>query len=574
MGDDAERLLPRARGAGENFDLIVLGSGGAGMAAALFGAIDGLKVLLIEKTEYLGGTTAQSGGVAWIPNTHLAATVGAEDNIENAAIYLRRVIGNHVPDALHRSFLENGPRAVEKLEKSSAVRFQAFPYHPDYQSDQEGATTRGRTLESLPFDGRLLADDFSRLRPPIPELTVLGGMMVDRNDVGHLLKMMRTWASFRHSLRILLRHARDRMTRPRGTRLVMGNALIARLLYSLRKRHVEIWTSTTLNDLIVENGRVAGVVVERAGQKQALRAKRGVVLATGGFNRHPLLRSQLLPSVPTYTPGAPGHTGDAIELALKAGARLGEGNFDNALWAPVSVRQRPDGSTAVYPHFIMDRGKPGTVVVNKAGRRFLNETLSYHLFGHTMVEANGVSPCIPAFLIADQRALRKYGLGLVRPGGRGTKPLIDEGYLIEAPTIGDLARKLDIDVAGLEETVRKMKAYSATGVDPEFGRGTTLYQRNLGDPIHKPNPTLGAIDRPPFYAVRLYPGDIGASTGLVTDEKARVLGKDNAPIPGLYAVGNDMNSIMGGTYPAPGITLGPGIAFAYLAASDAALTDG
>ncbi len=211
----------------------------------------------------------------------------------------------------------------------------------------------------------------------------------------------------------------------------------------------------------------------------------------------------------------------------------------------------------------------GTVVVNKAGRRFLNESTSYHLFGHAMVEANASSPCIPAYLIADQEAVTKYGIGVIRPGGRGTKPYIDEGYLISADTLGELARKLDIDAAALETTVAKMNDYAMTGIDPEFGRGTTLYQRNIGDPTHQPNPNMGPIKTPPYYAVRLYPGDIGASTGLVTDEHARVLRNDNAAIPGLYAIGNDMNSIMGGTYPAPGITIGPSITFAYVAVRDA-----
>jgi succinate dehydrogenase/fumarate reductase flavoprotein subunit len=569
MGFPRESKMPFAasRRRAKDHDLIVLGSGGAGMAAALFGAIDGLRVLLIEKTEYLGGATAQSGGVAWIPNTHLSGSVGADDNRENAATYLRRVVGNHAPEALHRTFIENGPKAVEKLWNHSEVRFHAFPYLPDHHSDLDGAATAGRALEALPFDGRLLAKDFELLRAPAPEQTVLGGMMVDGNDIGHLRKMAWSWASFRHGLRLLLRHARDRVWHKRGTRLLMGNALVARLLYSLRKRGVEIWTCTNLDNLIVEDGRVAGVAVERAGAKRSLRARRGVVLATGGFNRHPLLRSQLLPPAAVHTPGAPGNTGEAIELALKSGARLGTGNFDNALWAPVSMRQGSDGEGIVLN---TDRGKPGTLVVNQAGKRFLNETLSGHLFGHAMVEADRASPCIPAFLIADQRALRKYGLGTARPGGRGTRRLIDQGFLVEAPTIGELARKLGMDPAALERTVSQMNAYAAEGVDPEFGRGATLYQRNLGDLSHKPNPTMGPIDQPPFYALRLFPGDIGASTGLVTDEKARVLADNNLPIPGLYAVGNDMNSIMGGTDPAPGSVLGPAITFAYLAAGDAA----
>jgi hypothetical protein len=253
------------------------------------------------------------------------------------------------------------------------------------------------------------------------------------------------------------------------------------------------------------------------------------------------------------------------DLAIRLGGRLGDGNLDNAYWAPVSIRERPDGSTAAFPHFVMDRSKPGTVCVDQSGRRFVNESCSYHLFARAMFEHDRQRPCIPCFILTDAVGLKKYGLGMVRMGTRDLTPYRADGYLIAAPTIAELAGKISVDAAALEQTVANMNAYAKTGVDPEFGRGATSYHRANGDASIGPNPTLGPIATGPFYAVRLYPGDIGAATGLVVNEWAQVMKADDQPIVGLYACGNEANSIMGGVYPGPGITIGPAIAFAYRA---------
>ena len=293
---------------------------------------------------------------------------------------------------------------------------------------------------------------------------------------------------------------------------------------------------------------------------------KAVILAGGGFTRNLARRQEMLSQpVPAHSPAAPGATGELQELALNLGAHFGEGNLDNAFWSPVSVRQRADGSTAVFPHFILDRSKPGTLCVNKSGKRFVNESADYHLFARAMFEANKRSPSIPAYLIADATALKKYGLGMVRPGGRGLKPFLADGYLTQGATLRELAEKLGLDAGNFERTVAAMNAYAKTGIDPEFARGTTPYHHAAGDPAVKPNPNLGPIATPPFYAVKLMPGDIGAANGLVTSEDAQVLGFNDLPIGRLYACGNDMQSAMGGTYPGPGITLGPAITFAYRA---------
>ncbi|MGL4290328.1 MAG: FAD-dependent oxidoreductase [Phreatobacter sp.] len=549
---------------GTAYDVVVIGSGGAGMAAALFAAIEDKRVLLVERTEYLGGTTALSAATTWAPNSHHAK--GSGDSFDKADRFLTNVVGNHSRIDMRRAFLRSAPKAIAAIEAGSDVAFRPYALHPDYVQEAEGATLTGRALEPLPFDGRQLGEALALIRPPIPEFTLFGGMMVDRTDIGHLLKLKQSAASFRHAARILGRYAVDRLSRPRGTRLVMGNALIGRMLLTLRKRQVDIVLETSVTELVREGDTVTGVVLAGKGASRRIAARYAVVMASGGFNRHKTRRADMLHQpTPQHSPGAPGHTGELQDLALGLGARFGEGNLDNAFWAPVSVRKRPDGSTAVFPHFVLDRSKPGTVAVNSLGRRFVNETVSYHLFARAMFETHPQVPCIPTFLITDSEGLRKYGLGMVRPGGRGLKPYLADGYLTEAPSVAALAGKLGIDAPTLQQTIAAMNGYAKTGIDTEFGRGTTAYHRVNGDAGQQPNPTLGPIATAPFYAVKLYPGDIGAANGLVTTEQAEVVDRDNQPIRGLYACGNDMQSIMGGTYPGPGITIGPAITFAYRA---------
>ncbi|MDR5882670.1 FAD-dependent oxidoreductase [Caballeronia sp. LZ032] len=560
-------------GSDEQFDAVVVGAGGAGMSAALVAAIDGARVLLVESTEYVGGTTAYSAGTTWIPGSMHGRGVNSEDTVANAEAFLDRAVGAHSHAAMRRAFLDAGPKAVAQLEAHSEVKYRARPFHPDYLSEVEGSTLRGRALEPLPFDGRTLGPDFALIRPPLPEFTVLGGMMVDRDDVAHLLGMTKSLRSLRHAAALLMRHARDRLNSPRGTRLVMGNALIGRLLLSLRQRGVTILTKTRVDALHSGAHGIEAVSLSQINERRRIRVTGGVILASGGFNRHATRRAELLPGAdPAWCAGAPGHTGGAQDLALAVGARFGEGARSNAFWAPVSTRKRADGSTAVFPHFLMDRGKPGMIIVDRNGRRFLNENTSYHLFGIAMQEAHRAQPSIPACLVTDADGLRKYGLGMVRPGGKGLAPFLADGYLVEGSTLDELADRLGIDRTGLADSVARNNRYAQTGVDADFQRGTTAYQNANGDANWSgPNKCLGPIARAPFYAVRLYPGDIGAATGLVTDTDARVLDRDDQPIAGLYACGNDMQSVMGGVYPGPGITLGPGLAFGYLAARHAAV---
>ncbi len=555
---------------GSEFDLVVIGAGGAGLSAALFAAIDGAKVLVVERTEYVGGTTAWSAGTTWIPGSHHAAQVNPSDTMAEVTTYLNHAVGEQAPAALRQAFLMHGAEAVSKIEAHSSVKFRPYPKHPDYISDLPGSTLNGRALEPLPFDGRLLGDLFPLLRPPIPEFTVLGGMMVDRTDINHLLAMTKSWSSLKYSVRIVLRHLSDRLSHARGTRLVMGNALVGRLLHSLSQhKNVTLALQTSVDTMERGAGcRVVSLRLSSATGKVHVHAQKGVVLASGGFNRDPILRAQKLPGIPAdWCPGAPGHTGEALALARSLGAVEGQGAQSPAFWAPVSLRQRPDGSTAVFPHFVMDRAKPGMITVNQAGERFVNESTSYHLFALGMQAAH---QAVPAFMVADAKALRKYGMGMVRPGGKGLAPFLADGYLTEAASLQELAKKLGISASGLAKAVADNNAFAQNGVDSQFQRGETAYQQNIGDAAAGGrNPNLGAIIEAPFYAIKLYPGDIGAAQGLLTNEHAQLFNAHGQVIAGLYAVGNDMNSIMGGVYPAPGITIGPALVFASLAVKNA-----
>ncbi len=548
-------------------DVICVGAGAGGMSAALTASIEGLAAIIVEKTDRVGGSTAVSGGAVWIPNTDRATAAGHPDTLERAKLYLDRLVGNWSSDAMKLAYLEAGPRMLDYLERHTALRLAARAYSPDYYPDTEGASLGGRSMDPLAFDGRQLGPHFANLRDPLPEFTVLGGMMVTMTDVYHLLGATRSLASWKHGMRLVARYAADRLRHHRGTRLVLGNALAARLYKSVLDRQIPVWLDCPARRLLVEDGCVVGLMVMHEGREVAIRARRGVVLATGGFPHDPERRDALLPHPTGSWSMAPaGNTGDGLRLGEAAGAVVRGENAANVFHAPISILTKPDGTVVRYPHLVWERAKPGLLAVNGAARRFVNESTSYHEFGLAMHESHRSVPSIPAFLICDAAFLRRWGLGLALPGGRPFRKLVKAGYLAEARSLDDLARQLGLDGGVLAETVASFNRGAREGRDPVFGKGGDAYNRYLGDPTIKDgNPCLGTVETAPFYAVRVYPGDIGTAGGIVTDENARVLDRDGAPIPGLYAVGNDMNSVMGGTYPGPGITLGPALTFGWLA---------
>jgi succinate dehydrogenase/fumarate reductase flavoprotein subunit len=547
-------------------DLVVLGSGAAGMTAALTASVLGLDVLLVEKTEAVGGTSARSAGSVWVPNSRHSPP--GSDSPDKALRYLRAVLGNRRDERRVGAFLGAAPEMVAFLENNTAVALRAYAHHPDYRATEEGATLSGRVLEPVPFDASVLGSDFAKVRPPLPEFMLLGGMMVDRSDIGHLLEATRSFASLRHSLGLVARYGTDRLRFARGARLVMGNALVARLYYSLLQRRVPILLSTQTLSLTQSEGRIAGALLQSDGARIAVRSRGGVVLATGGFSHNAAMRRRLLPPpVCAHSPVAEGAQGDGIALGERAGGHLSIGE-SNGFWSPVSVRRRRDGSIAVFPHLVLDRGKPGLIAVDPRGRRFVSEAVDYHRFAEAMLLAS--SPGQPCFLICDDAFIAKYGLGMVRPRRINLRRALADGYVRQAHTLEALAQAIGVPAEALAHTVARHNGFARTGVDEDFGKGSDAYQQNLGDPLHRPNRCIGPIDKPPFYVLAVYASDLGTSGGLRTNAFGQVLRADASPISGLYACGNDMASIMAGAYPGPGIAIGPGMTFGFIAARHAA----
>ena len=555
----------------EDYDFVVLGAGAGGMSAALVASIEGLRTLLIEKSDQIGGTTARSSGTVWIPDNPEQRRLDIAGDAAKARIYLDALVGERADRSLREAFIDAGPKMLAYLEQRADMRFQIYRQHPDYRQELPGAADGGRPLEPLPFDGRTLGREFRRVRAPLRELMLFGGMMVTRAEAARLLRFATSWASFLLGARLTLRYLMDRLQYWRGTRLVLGNALAARLFKKLLERQVPIWYEARTGALITENEHVCGLVVERNGARLRVRARRGIVLAGGGFPANPAMRERYLPQpVAEHTAAFEGCTGDTLQLALDAGAALGAEGEDNALWFPSSIGRRGDGSTIVYPHIVLDRAKPGLVAVNRAGRRFVDEAQSYHQFVRAMYRSHRSVPCIPAMLVCDRRFVWKYGLGMIRPMTPVLKPYINSGYLQVADSIEALAQKLGVDATGLVATVKQNNEFAQTGVDAEFGKGGNAYDLGNGDAEHLPNPCLGAINEAPFCALAVYPTPLGTSLGLRTNAHAEVCDAAGRPIAGLYACGNDMHSVMGGEYPGAGAQLGPAMTFGYVAAMRAA----
>ena len=553
----------------EEFDVVVLGAGAGGMTAALVAADAGLRTLLVEKTTQIGGTTARSGGAAWIPGNHQQDALERTGDAQAALRYLDALVGERGDRALREAFIEHGPQMLRFLEERTAIRFAIAPDEPDYRQDVAGASLGGRALRAAEFDGSALGADFERIAPPLPELMVFGTIMVTRAEVARLVDFPSSAGAFALAARLYARYLRDRTRFSRGTRLVLGNALVARALQSLRAAGVPIWFDARTDHLVLDGGRVSGLVIARAGVRRRVRAVRGIVLAGGGFPASAALRRRFLPSpIPVYTPAHEGATGDTLLLAEEIGAAIATGR-DNAFWFPSSVAKRPDGTMAVFPHIVLDRAKPGLIAVNAAGRRFVDEAASYHEFARAMYRSNARTPTIPAMLVCDRWFLWKYGLGLVHPHTRRLGRFLEGGYLQRADTLEELARRIEVAPDGLRETVARFNAFARSGIDEDFHKGENAFDRKHGDDAHLPNPCLGPIAAPPYYAVAVYPTPLATSAGLRVNPNAQVLDRAGRPIVGLYACGGDIESPMGGEYPGPGAQIAAAMTFGYLAARHA-----
>ncbi|CAN5403382.1 FAD-dependent oxidoreductase [soil metagenome] len=542
-------------------DVVVVGSGGAGLTAATVAARHGLDVLLVEKTGYFGGTTALSGGGIWVPGSSLAAQAGIHEAPGMASRYVHEVVGPTLRSDLLEAFLAAAPRMVDYLHSHTATRFAVQRGFADWHPQVSGFSRDGRLLCPLEYDGRELGSHFGFLRPPLAEFNAPGGLMIGLGDMGHAANMTRSFASFRRMARLAFSYGVDRLHYPCGTRLTMGNALAARLLRSALDAQVTLWRNAPMQRLLFEEGRVSGVLVLRDGVPVTVKARRGVVLCSGGFSANEDLRRQYIPYPEHHISlVSEGNTGDGLNTALALGGQFDGDNLSNAGWVVVSVLRKADGTLQKFPHLFLDRGKPGCIAVNAQGRRFGNESAT------NLVEPMHRTGSVPAHLVCDHGFIRRYGLGLVRPGGWGLRRLIAAGYVITAPTLEGLAGRIGAPEQVLKATVERFNVQAACGVDDDFQRGANPADFFMGDATHQPNLCLGPIRRGPFYAVKIHPGDSTTTVGLRVDTRACVLDAQGAAIPGLHAAGLDMNSLWRGRAPGNGANNTLGLTFGFIAA--------
>lgn len=564
-------------------DVLVVGSGGGGMTAALTASDCESDVLLIEKSAFYGGSTALSGGALWVPNNHLMKEAGYQDSSEEALDYLRIITKGEISEERLRAYVDTIREMVLYLEKNSHVRFQIVPEYPDYYSNVKGSKSAGgRSIEPRPFNARRLKEVRKQILVP-PALEIIGGkVMITAADVrvmmssSPLARLKAAWTFvpyFVNPSRFLSRF---------DTRLTLGNALIGRLLLSMKERGINSWLNTAARGLIVEDERVVGLEAERSGQKLRIRANKAVILAAGGFEKNQAMREkyQHQPVSAEWSNGNPENTGDAIQMGIEIGAAVDF--MDDGWWIPTTMipgRSLPwyvkDSwwtklaleQNAEIPWFVLiDRSLPGSIVVNAKGKRFTNEAAPYLDFVNDQrSDHKAGGGTVPAFIIADGRFRARYPFGPILPR-LSTRKYIESGFLIVSHTLEGLAEKCGIDPEGLVDEVRRYNEFAAAGEDLDFNKGETPIDRYYGDVNVKPNPCLGSIDKPPFHAYRVYPGDIGTKGGLCTDEHARVLSEDGRPIDGLYATGNCSAPVMGGSYAGAGATIGPSMVFGYIAA--------
>jgi 3-oxosteroid 1-dehydrogenase len=546
-----------------SIDVLVIGSGAGAMTAALVAARAGLETLIVEKADVYGGTSATSGGGLWITCNHLMSGVGIEDNPDDATAYLTALTGNDVPSANVASFARNGARMLRWIMENSHVQFIAMPEYADYYQHIPGARPGGRSIDPLPYDARELGDDFLNMNMPHRQVRVLGLMGYSNIEGAVLLSKAPGW--FKLLLKLSWQYFSDipwRFRSRRSRRLTMGNALIGRLRKSLLDLNVPIRLNCPAGDLLVEDGKVVGVRARREGRDIVIHARRGVVLASGGFEHNQKLRELYLPK-PTSTRWSaanPTNTGDMLVAGQAIGARTAL--LDEAWWGPTMVVAGEDRARALFT----ERSMPGAIVVNTDAERFFNESVAYT----TAVQAMYQPGNLPSFLIFDHRYKSNYPFGPLLPAEMHLNWLqprhIRKDLLKSAPTVQALAEQLGLDPDTLARTVERFNGFAAAGKDEDFNRGENSYDLIYGDIRIKPNPCLAPLTEPPFYALQIHPGDIGTKGGLLTNEHAQVIGQDGQPIGGLYAIGNCSASVMGRYYPGAGATLGPAMTFGFLAA--------
>lgn len=536
----------------ETKDFVIIGSGAGALCAALAVRSD---VLVIEKEAMLGGNSALSGGTMWVPGNTLMREDGVADSAEEGLRYLDAC----VPDAglatshvRKMAYLSQGPRMIDFL-RTRGIRMNRVRGYADYYAELPGASTDGRALQCDIFDLSELGDYESR----VPNLAPIVGYV---EEFPQLALMFRTWRGFKTFVRVAGRTAWVKARR----RPVVANgaALVGRLLQAVLKDGIELWTESPVQEIVLEGQRVVGVKVLREGREVAVRARRGVLIASGGYARNLEMRKRYSrqPASLDWTFANPGETGDVVEMAMRLGAATDL--MDEGIWIPMTIS--PGGP--MYLEY--ERGKPHTLMVDGTGNRYIDEGSPYMPFGQVMYDHNKEASAIPSWMIMDSRHRARYTFGIQRPG-HTPEEWFTSGFMKRADTLEGLASIIGVDPQALARTVQRFNRFAAAGIDEDFNRGETLYSRNYGDPSHGPNPALGSLERPPFYAVSIYPGDLGTFGGILTDECARVLRGDGSVVDGLYATGNATAPVMGRIYPCTGASIASTMVFGFIAAQHA-----
>ncbi|TPG36459.1 FAD-binding protein [Mycobacterium hodleri] len=543
-------------------DCVVVGSGGGSMCAVLAADHAGLQTLIIEKADVVGGSTAMSGGILWLPDNPVSRAAGVVDSHDDALRYFAAVVGDEGPSTSPQrteAFLAAIEPMVEFLAHQG-VPFRHCEGYSDYYDDRPGGKARGRSIETELFSPDLLGPWLEKFRisetlPPIPLRT---------SEVARATVANRTLRGAWTVAKVAGRYAAAKLSRRevRGS----GAALQGWMMLAAIRAEIPIWTGTPVVDIVLAEGRAVGVVAERHGKLVRVRARCGVLLNSGGFSHNETMRKEFgrSPASTAWTVANPGDTGEVIQAAMMRGAAVDL--MDEAWWIPTSVL--PDGSPL---YIVYERAKPHGIMVDRGGFRYVNEGASYMEVGRTMYERNKTVPAIPSWWIMDAHHRSRYLWGLT-PGGFTPRNWISSGYMKKANSIEELARLCKIDPTSLRTTVENFNSNAVKGIDPDFHKGERAYDRYYGDPRQKPNPCLGPVDKPPFYAVAVYPGDVGTCGGLLTDEDARVQDTDGQVIPGLYATGNCTASVMGRTYPGAGASIGASFVFGWRAAQHMIVT--
>lgn len=529
------------------------------MTAALAAGSQGLETILVEKSGYFGGSTARSGGGVWIPGNYALEAAGQDDDPELSKQYLDAIVGDVVPKVRRDTYIDRGPEVMDFLREHTPVRFRWVPQYADYHPEAPGGRSGGRSCEPVPLDARFLGDELDRLHPQYTKAPA--NLIVTQADYRKISLGLRSVRGPLTMLRVLLRRVVSGL---RGRRMfAMGNAIAIGLRKGLLDAGVPVHYDTELTDLVLDDGRVVGVRVVHDGSEHVVRARRGVVLGSGGFERNLEMREkhQPRPTSVDWTTGSEFNTGGGILAGVAAGATTDL--LDDAWWGPTIPL--PSG-----PWFCLaERNLPGSIIVNAAGRRFMNEALPYVEAVHEIYqgEATGVGH-VPSWMVIDQRYRNRYLFAGLSPRQPFPGRWYQAGVIKKAATIERLAAEIDVPGDALAATVERFNAFARTGTDDDFHRGESAYDQYYSDPRVKPNPSLHVIDKAPFYAVKIVPGDLGTKGGLVTDAQARVLREDGSVISGLYAAGNVSSAVMGHTYAGPGATIGPALVFGYLAVED------